>query len=73
MSFQYAVTATQLTRRCSRQYVFDAIPMFALVVIYSFFPPGRYVQMSFKQTKGQARIHSSNSSDVESHALQDRA
>lgn len=40
--------------------------MFLLAVIYSFVPPGRYVQMSFKQTKGQAHVvHSSNSSDVQ--------
>lgn len=47
--------------------------MFGLVVIYCFFPPGRYVQMSFKQTKGQARVQSSHSSDVEAHALQNQA
>lgn len=40
--------------------------MFLLAVIYSFIPPGRYVQMSFKQTKGQARaVSPSHSSDKE--------
>lgn len=56
-----------------RQYVFDTIPMFILTVIYCFIPPGRYVQMSFKQTKGQNVVDSSNKSDVEAHALQERA
>lgn len=58
---------------CPSQYVFDAIPMFALTVIYCFWPPGRYVQMSFKQTKGQARAQSTHSSDLEAPALQGSA
>ncbi|KAF3769900.1 RTA1-domain-containing protein [Cryphonectria parasitica EP155] len=52
------------------QYVFDTIPMFFLTVIFCFTPPGRYVQMSFKQKKGQARVASSHGSDIEAHALQ---
>lgn len=46
--------------------------MFVLTVIYCFIPPGRYVQMSFKQTKGQNAVPVSNESDVEAHALQER-
>lgn len=46
--------------------------MFALVVVYVFVPPGRYVQMTFRQTKGQAVAaadHSTHSSsDVEAGA-----
>lgn len=53
--------------------MFDTIPMFILAVIYCFIPPGRYVQMSFKQTKGQNALQPSNDSDVEAHALQERA
>ncbi|KUI65319.1 Protein RTA1 [Cytospora mali] len=52
------------------QYCFDTIPMVLLVVLYAFFPPGRYVQMSFKQTKGAAQARSSQSSDVEAAHVQ---
>ncbi|PSR90400.1 putative RTA1 domain protein [Coniella lustricola] len=54
------------------QYVFDTIPMFFLSIAFLFTPPGRYVQMSFKQRKAQARVASSHGSDVEAHVLQER-
>lgn len=47
--------------------------MFILTVVYCFVPPGRYVQMSFKQTKGQDTIHLADSSDAMAHALQETA
>lgn len=50
-----------------RQYVFDTIPMFILTIIYCFIPPGRYVQMSFKQTKGE------NTVPLEEHPLEETA
>lgn len=56
-----------------RQYCFDTIPMVLLTALYAFFPPGRYVQMSFKQTKGAAPARSSHSSDVETAPIQAEA
>lgn len=47
--------------------------MFILTVLYCFIPPGRYVQMSFKQTKGQNTAQLADSSEAEAHALQETA
>lgn len=47
--------------------------MFILTVIYICIPPGRYVQMSFKQTKGQNALHKDSTSEAEAHALQETA
>lgn len=56
------------------QYCFDTIPMVMLTLLYAIFPPGRYVQMSFKQTKGAAQARSLNgSSDVEAAPIQGAA
>lgn len=52
------------------QYAFDTIPMVLLVFIYGFFPPGRYVQMSFRQTKRSPGHSTTQSSDVESVPMQ---
>lgn len=55
------------------QYAFDTIPMVLLVALYAAFPPGRYVQMSFRQTKDSKRPGSHHSSDVEAHAMENVA
>jgi hypothetical protein len=47
--------------------------MVMLTLLYAIFPPGRYVQMSFKQTKGAAQAHSLSGSDVEAAPIQGEA
>jgi hypothetical protein len=43
-------------------YVFDTIPIFIVVLLFTIFPPGAFVPMGLRQPKNQERVASSGAS-----------
>lgn len=44
-------------------YVFDCIPIFIVVVLFTLIPPGAYVPMGLRQPKDQERTGTTSSPD----------
>lgn len=53
-------------------YVFDAIPMILLVIVYTITPPGAYVAMGFRQQSKKTAQHSlpRNVNDAEAYGME---
>lgn len=47
----------------SSPYVFDCIPIFIVVVLFTLIPPGAYVPMGLRQPRDQERRAAAPSSD----------